>query len=231
MNNMPLPQNTSAEAEILGAILNDSRALETALALITADDFYETRHRRIFRAMEELSGKSKKVDAITVGEYIGKDLISIGGTTYLTELMGSCFTSANIKEHSLIVKDKSNKRELIEIANKIRSRAYGDVEAESLLSEAQDMLLKVSSYEASEVVGVSDISIKALENMERNYKNGGGIVGLSTGIRNLDDMLLGMKPADYIIIAGRPSMGKTALMLTLFQNVAKKETRQHLYFR
>lgn len=226
------PHSLEAESGVIGTILNNSQAMDFVQEIINSEDFYKESHKIIFKAMEELKQKGSAIDILTIGELLKNKLNQIGGLSYLTQIMSSYFTTSNIKEYALIVRDKSNRRKIINAANDMLLQAYeeGKTDTCSILNETQDKLLKINSFKSTDICPVFEVATSTMEMLKKYYKNGGGFSGLRTGLRDLDNMVMGMNPADYIVIAARPSMGKTALMLSIGVNVCKKEGKSVLIF-
>ena len=223
MNNVTaLPNSIEAERGVIGTILNNNQAMDIALELITPEDFYRENHKVIFKALVNLHEKNAAMDLLTVSEQLKDGLKEIGGITYLSQLMGAYTPTSSIKEYALIVKDKSNKRKIIKIANEMMLDACNNSSVEDILNKAESKILDINSYKDSEIVTAKTVAMNAYEKIEENYNKGGGLAGLATGIKSIDNMTGGLEPGDYVILAARPSMGKSAMMLEISENVAKQ---------
>ena len=218
-----LPHNIEAERGVIGTIFNNNQTIDTALELVSTQDFYKEKHKTIFKAITELYEKGLAVDMLTVAEQLKDKLIEADGITYLSELTGSYIATSNIKEYALIVKDKSNKRKIIKVANEMLMAAYNNIETEDILNTTENKILDINSYKVSDISSAETVVLNAYKKVEENYKKGGGLTGLATKIKSIDNMTGGLEKGDYIILAARPSMGKTAMMLEIAENVAKQK--------
>jgi len=228
------PQNIEAEQSILGAILQENSALDRAIELITADDFYKESHRRIFQSMIALSETGEAMDIITLPEALRKsgDLDRVGGVSYVTSLVGFVPNAANIRYHCKIVREKAILRNLINTATNIVTKGYEDSndvdefldEAERTIFEIAEKKIKLSYFSAKDIVKDS------FEMIERLYDRKEMITGVPTGFTELDELTAGLQPSDLIIVAGRPSMGKTAFCLNMASHVAIEKKTPVLIF-
>ena len=217
------PQNIEAEQSVLGSILLDNNALTTALELLVSDDFYKDSHRRIFFAMSELFDKSEPIDIITLSDYlkIKGDLETVGGSQYLASLVTMVPTSANIRFHSRIVREKAMLRNLLQSVTDIAVNVYeSELDAEELVDYAEktifdisDKRIKTSFTTLKEVIKDSFLMIEHL------YDRKEAVTGVPSGFQGLDDLTTGFQKSDLIVIGGRPSMGKTAFSLNIAQHV------------
>jgi len=223
------PQNIEAEQAVLGAILIENNALYKAIELLGVNDFYKEAHRRIFLAMLELSEKNEAIDLVTLTEYLRKknDLEIVGGATYLSFLSNAVPTAANIRYHSRIVREKALLRNLISTATEIITRGYEDSQdVEELLDYAENAIFSISEKKIRpSFIAVKDIIPNSFETIERLSERKELVTGISTGFHNLDALTSGFQPSDLIIVAGRPSMGKTAFCLCIAQHVGIKLKR------
>ncbi|HEY4485408.1 MAG TPA: replicative DNA helicase [Nitrospiria bacterium] len=217
------PQNIEAEQSVLGAILIDNAALNKALELIIPEDFYREAHRRIFTAILDLNERNEAVDLITLSEDLRKknQLESVGGAAYLSSLVNSIPTAANMRQHARIVHEKAILRNLISIATDIAAQGYEDSRrVEELLDQAERSIFGISERKIKpSFVPVKEIIKGSFETIERLYEKKERVTGVPTGFEKLDDMTSGLQPSDLIVIAGRPSMGKTALALCIAQHM------------
>lgn len=217
------PQNIEAEQSVLGAILIDNNGLTSALELLDHNDFYKDSHRRIFDAMIELYDKNEPIDIITLTDQLRRknDLEAVGGTGYLTSLVSMVPTSANVRYHSKIVREKSMMRGLLRSVTDIASNVYeGDLDVEELMDFAEktvfdlsDRRIKVSFVKLKEVIKDS------FQMIEQLYDRKDTITGVPSGFSALDELTTGFQKSDLIIVGGRPSMGKTAFSLNIAQHV------------
>jgi replicative DNA helicase len=218
------PQNLEAETSVLGAVLLENEALNRVLEILQEDDFYRNAHRRIFSAILHLYEHSEPVDLITLSEILKTrgELDDVGGVEYLNSLANAVPTAANISYYAKIIKEKAILRKLINRATEIVSQSYsnsGDVDefidqAERTIFEISEDRVRPSFYP------IKDLIKSSFKTIERLYEKRQLITGVPTGFQRLDELTSGLQPSDLIIIAGRPSMGKTALALNIAQNAS-----------
>ena len=225
MDRVP-PHNTEAEASVLGAIFLEPQALITASEILIADDFYHIAHQKIFQTMLNLSDQGISIDFVTVTEELSakKELEDVGGLSYITELTNAVPTAANISHYAKIVEEKAILRRLIRVASKIADDGYTrEDEVEVLLAEAEKKMLEVSNRKnAGDFKHVKDVLVQTFDNIEQLQARDGDVTGIPTGFRDLDKMTAGFQRNDLIIVAARPSVGKTAFALNVAQSVAVK---------
>lgn len=218
------PQNIEAEQAVLGAMLIDKEAIAKATEVLSADDFYREAHRVIFSAMLELYNKNEAVDMVTVTEILKRDnkLEDIGGIAYITSLANVVLTAANVKYHAEIVAEKSVLRQLVRVSTEIAARGYeANEDVGTLLDTAESRILEISNRKKkNDFTAINDILMDSVQSIESLLQNKGGLTGLPAGFADLDKLTSGLHPSDFIILAARPSMGKTALALNIVQNVA-----------
>ncbi len=218
------PQNIEAEQAVLGAMLIDKEAIAKATELLSADDFYREAHRVIFSAMLELYNKNEAVDMVTVTEILKRDnkLEDIGGIAYITSLANVVLTAANVKYHAEIVAEKSVLRQLVRVSTEIAAMGYeANDDVGTLLDTAESRILEISNRKKkADFTPINDILMDSVQSIESLLQNKGGLTGLPAGFADLDKLTSGLHPSDFIILAARPSMGKTALALNIVQNVA-----------
>lgn len=218
------PQNIEAEQAVLGAMLIDKEAIAKATEVLSADDFYREAHRVIFSAMLELYNKNEAVDMVTVTEILKRDnkLEDIGGIAYITSLANVVLTAANIKYHAEIVAEKSVLRQLVRVSTEIAAMGYeANDDVGTLLDTAESRILEISNRKKkADFTPINDILMDSVQSIESLLQNKGGLTGIPAGFADLDKLTSGLHPSDFIILAARPSMGKTALALNIVQNVA-----------
>lgn len=213
------PQNIEAEQSVLGAILLDNEAINHALEILTDEDFYRDAHREIFRAMAALSDRNQPVDAITLTESLKtKGLLEqVGGVGYIAELADAVPTAANVAYYARIVREKAVLRSLASIATSIAASAYdqpGDVE--QFLDEAEHRIFEISERRIRPAFhSMSELTRESIKLLERLYESRELVTGVPTGFTDLDIITAGLQPSDLIVLAARPSMGKTALALNI----------------
>ena len=218
------PHSIEAERSVLGGLMLDSDAWDRVSALITGDDFYRSEHRPIFRAMEGLVGQNKPLDIVTLAESLELqgELDTVGGLTYLTELASSTPTASNVAAYAEIVQERSTVRKLIGVAHEIAESGFNPQGRDSarLIDEAESKVFKIGDERPSRggPEGVRPLLTKAIEKIDELYLTKGALTGISTGFQDLDAITSGLQPSDLVIIAGRPSMGKTALMMNIAES-------------
>lgn len=223
--NIP-PQNIEAEQCVLGAVLLENEALPKALELLRPEDFYRESHRQIFKAMAELFEKNEPADIITLTELLKRKnkLEESGGASYLVELSEKIPTAANIEYYAKIVRQKSILRSLINSATQIAARAANDQEdIEDLLDFSEKTIFSIAEQQIKPSYHpLRNILKTTFKELERLYEKKQLVTGVPSGFSDLDAMTSGFQPADLIIVAGRPSMGKTAFCLNIAQYAASE---------
>jgi len=220
------PQNTEAEQAILGAVLLNKDALILVSEIISPEDFYRTSHQKIFRSMLDLSESGQPVDLITLTSDLQtkKLLEEIGGVSYLTDLANAVPTAANVEYYAKIVEEKAVLRRLIRAATEIASTSYIENEdVQDILGDAEKRILEISQKKYSDgFIPIKDVLMETIDRIEFLQQNKGEITGTPSGFNDLDKMTSGFQKSDLIIIAARPSVGKTAFALNVAQNVAAR---------
>ncbi|WP_447974348.1 replicative DNA helicase [Nitrospira sp. Kam-Ns4a] len=218
------PQNLEAEQSVLGAVLLDNAALAKAMELLTEDDFYRTAHKKIFQAMLELSEHGEVIDLITLSEHLKTrgELEAVGGAAYLAELVQVVPSAANIRYHSKIVRDKAMLRGLIGTATEVIARGYeGTGSVDELLEFAERSIFGLAQGKISRSFAeMKQLILEGINRVDELYKKKEQITGIPTGFLDLDAITAGLQPSDLVVIAGRPSMGKTSLALGMVQTAA-----------
>src|SRR3972149_5740686 len=218
------PQNLEAESSVLGGILLDNEAINRVLELLTPEDFYRETHRKIFRAMIGLSDRNEPVDLITLSDFLKArgELEAVGGTAYLASLADLVPTAANIGHYARIVREKAVLRHLISAATEIAGRGFEEQgNVDEFLDTAEKIIFDISEKKIkSSFVMVGDIIKDSIKTVERLYERKEMVTGVPTGFKDLDELTAGLQPSELIIIAGRPSMGKTAFALNIATNAA-----------
>jgi replicative DNA helicase len=213
------PQNLEAEQSVLGAILLDNDAINQAIEILNFDDFYREGHREIFRAMAGLVDQTRPVDAITLTEALRTQnvLEAIGGPGYIAELAATVPTAANVGYYARIVREKSVLRRLASTATEIASGAYdAPSDVEQYLDEAEHRVFEISEHRIRQSFHtMKEVTRASIALLERLYERKELVTGVPTGFTDLDRLTAGLQPSDLVIIAARPSMGKTALALNL----------------
>jgi len=218
------PQNLEAEQSVLGGILIENEAINRVMEILDPDDFYRDAHRKIFNALINLSERDEPADLITLTNELRKidQLDSIGGASYVASLIDSVPTAANIEYYAKIVKEKSILRKLIQTSTEIVTQSYedrGDIEV--FLDEAERAIFDISEKRVRpSFFSIRDVVKESFKTIERLFQKKELVTGVPSGFKELDRMTAGFQPSDLIIIAGRPSMGKTAFCLNVAQYAA-----------
>ncbi len=223
------PHSVEAEQSVLGGLLLEASALDRIVDLISADDFYRQEHRLIYRQIVRLSEQAKPVDVITVAEAleISGELEKVGGLPYLGSLAQNVPSAANIRRYGEIVRERSIMRKLAEVGTDIAASSYNPSgrDAAQLLDEAERKVLEIAeagSRGQQGFIAMPPLLTQVVERIETLYgrDNPSDITGTATGFTDLDRLTSGLQPGELIIVAGRPSMGKTALAINIAENVA-----------
>lgn len=228
------PQNIEAEQSVLGAMLIDKDAIGKVTEILTADDFYRESHKIIFNAMLDIYNKNESVDLITVIDALRRSnkLSDIGGVAYVTSIADMVLTAANVKYHADIVAEKSVLRQLIRAATDIAVMGYeSSDDVGTLVDKAEQMILNISNRKKSFVfTPINEVLMESVQQIEKLASNKGELTGIPTGFSDLDKLTNGLHRSDFIILAARPSMGKTAFALNVVQNVAIRAQKSVAFF-
>ena len=219
------PQSLEAEEAVLGAMMIDDAAANKAIGLLKSSSyFYKEAHRKIFEAMLVLSEESNPIDTVSVSNELKKkkSLKSVGGLYYLTGLVDKVPTAANIETYASIVKEKGILRDLISASHYMSKKAFESGEdVASILDEAEQSIFSLTQQKDNKLFQhIKPIFTEAIQNLEKMQSKKGSVVGVPSGIIDLDNVTAGFRKSDLIVIAGRPSMGKTALALSVARNAA-----------
>ena len=221
-----LPHNLEAERSVLGAILLHNDAFNLAAEVIDSHDFFRDAHRRIFDKMVKLAERGDAIDLVTLKEELGRsgDLEEVGGPAYITALVDGVPRSMNIEHYARIIKEKATLRSLIFSANKILATAYeAEEEADAILDQAEHAIFAIADDNVRDgFVSLRDLARGSLETIEKLHARKELVTGVPSGFADLDAMTSGFQSSDLIIVAGRPSMGKTSLVLNVAQHVGTK---------
>ena len=221
------PNNIEAEQSVLGAMLLDKEAISTATEFITGDDFYREAHKEIFEAIVDIYNRGEPVDLITLTEKLKtrNTLEAVGGITFLTNLMDAVPTTHNVKYYAKIVEDKSLLRKLIKSSNEIIQKSYqAEEDIGEIIDDAEKGIFNISLNRSTQgFVHLKNILNANFDRIEQLYLNKGKITGVPTGFHDLDNKLSGLQKSDLILIAARPSMGKSSFMMNIVQHAAVRE--------
>src|SRR5437667_2517157 len=220
----PMPQNLDAERSILGAILLDNHALNAAIENIKPEDFFLEQHRRVFNQMIALGESQQAIDLVTLTESLHRvgELEASGGAPYLAALADGMPRVSNVEHYARIVREKALLRNLIHATHNIQQRALeGEDGADTILDNAESSIFALAEDRVKAgLIPVKDIVRDNFERLEKIFREGKSITGISTGYGELDKLLSGLQPSELIILAARPSQGKTALALNFAENIA-----------
>jgi replicative DNA helicase len=218
------PHSEEAELAVLGSMLSSKDAVSKSIQWLTSDVFYKDAHGKIFSAMELLFDKGEPVDTVSVIDLLkkNKELESVGGTYFVTGLVESVPTAAHVERYSKIVMEKALLRRLITLSHSISKEAYDDSQdvADILDTVEQSIFSITQNRLKGGFTQINNIVVDALEKLELIRAGGGSVIGVPSGLLDLDDITSGFQDGDLIIIAGRPGMGKTALALSMIRNAA-----------
>jgi replicative DNA helicase len=230
------PHSTEAEQSIIGGLLLDNQVWDKISTKLCETDFYRTEHRVLFRAIIELARKNQPFDVVTLLDTLKStnELDDAGGETYLFELANNTPSVANVSAYADIVREKSVQRQLITVAGEVADLAYnpGGREVPEILDFAETKVFAIAEQTGSNdgPESIKSILVKAVERIDALYHNGDAVTGLATGLSDLDEMTSGLQPSDLIIVAGRPSMGKTSLVMNMAEHAAIKAANPVLVF-
>jgi len=228
------PQSKDAEQSVLGSMIIDKEAIFAAAELLTEEDFYSTAHQKIFSGIIGLSEKGEPVDIVTLSEELQSRqcLEEIGGRTYLVSLANSVPTAANVRYHSQIVREKAILRSLIQAATGIVTRSFDSPpNVDEFLDEAEQLIFEIGRRGKHQgFASLKDVLVQAFDRIEKLYDEKKGVTGLSTGFTDLDRLTSGLQNSDLVVIAARPSMGKTTLALNMAQQIAVREKKATAFF-
>ncbi|MFO2511074.1 replicative DNA helicase [Legionella pneumophila serogroup 2] len=230
------PHSVEAEQSIIGGLMLDNQVWDKVSNKLCETDFYRTEHRILFRAISALAKKDQPFDVVTLLDALKtrNELDDAGGEAYLFELANNTPSVANVTAYADIVREKSVQRQLIAVATEIADSAYNPAgrEVPELLDMAETKVFAIGEQTASDggPENIKSILVRAVEKIDALYHNGDAITGLATGLSDLDEMTSGLQPSDLIIVAGRPSMGKTTLVMNMAEHAAIKASKPVLVF-
>lgn len=229
-----MPHSIEAEQSVVGAMLMDKDAILTAAEIVSGQDFYQTAYGVIFDSMVELFNEGKPVDLVTLQERLKEKDVppEIASLEFVRDLVSAVPTSANVKYYAQIVADKSMLRKLIKLNDEISNTCYAGKESlEAILETTEKSMFQLlQQRNTGEYVPIRQVVLNALDRIEKASKSKGTVTGIPTGFIDLDYKLSGLQPSDLILVAARPSMGKTAFVLNIAQYVAFKKDRATVIF-
>ena len=228
------PYSLEAEQTVIGSMLMSREAVYTATEYVSEDDFYTPEQRTAFAAIYTLFRENRSIDLITVQDQLNKmgKLEEVGGIEYLTNISLNVPTSAHVKEYARIVQEKSVLRRLIRSANDIAADSFeGKEKLEEILNKAEERIFNIiQNRRTSDLVLIKSLISPALDSIARAYGQHGAVTGLPSGFIDLDHMTAGFQPSDLILVAARPSMGKSSFVLNITQYAAVKEKKSVAFF-
>src|ERR671914_1242937 len=221
------PHSIEAEQSVLGGLMLDNEAWDPVADRVSEQDFYRSDHRLIFRAIAALANEGKPYDIVTLSEWLAaKNLLEkAGGLVYLALLTETTPSAANIAAYADIVRERSVLRQLIRVGTEIGNSAYHTEgrTSEQLLDQAEQLVFEIADQQARERLGfkpIKELLTKALARIDTLFQQDSPITGVATGFTDFDQLTAGLQPSDLIIVAGRPSMGKTAFAMNIAEHVA-----------
>lgn len=228
------PQNIEAEVGVLGSMLLDNDTVNLAMQMLCKDSFYKTSHKEIFQTLVDLYDRNRAVDLVLLKEELKKRslLEKVGGIEYLMELEESVPTAANIEYYARIVQEKAVKRSLIDAAVRIQKDSYEETyDPDVLLDKAESLVFEIGQKKASvPSAKLCELLKITFDQIEKYHDKKGRLTGLPTGFPDLDDITCGLQPSELIVVAGRPSMGKTSLALNILHHVGVVENKPAVLF-
>jgi len=228
------PQNIEAEMAVLGSMMIDEEAINHAIEIIDENCFYKTAHKEIFDCIVQLFGRNKAVDLITLSEELKKNqkLDQIGGVSYLTMLANAVPTAANVLHYSRIVKEKSILRALINHATQIVAESFdSDTNVDEVLDKAERLIFEISDRRIEgSFIPIKDVIRSSIETIDRLYQQKAHVTGVPTGFIDFDIKTAGLQNSDLIIIAGRPSMGKSAFAISMAEYMGVEDNYPVAFF-
>ena len=230
------PHSIEAEQAVLGGLMLDNDAWERVLDQVSDSDFYRHDHRLIFRAIHTLAERNQPFDVVTLSEQLDKEgrLSQVGGLAYLGELAKNTPSVANIKAYAGIIRERATLRNLISISSEIADSAYAPQgrTGEEILDEAERLIFQIAEArpKTGGPIGVNEILTKAIDRIDTLFNSPDAITGITTGFTDLDAQTSGLQPADLVIVAGRPSMGKTTFAMNMVENALLRSDKAILVY-
>ena len=222
-----MPSSAETEQAVIGSILMDKDEMMNVADILVPDDFYQSEYRMIYQAMVQINSEGRPVDIVTVHEQLKSMNVppEVSSLDFMIEVVNSVATSANAKHYAKIVKEKSLLRKVIKVNEAIMEECYaGHESADAILEETEKQLFKLlQSRGAEDITPIKDVVMEAINRIEAASKQSGSVTGVPTGFTDLDYRTAGLQPSDMILIAARPSMGKTAFALNLAAHAACKK--------
>ena len=222
-----MPNSLEAEQSVVGSMIMDRQAIITAGEMLNEDDFYHRQYGIMFAVMIDMNNEGKSVDIVTLQERLKEKNVppEVYSVEHLRDLFNSVPTSANIRQYAGIVKDKAILRNIIRVNDGIATQCYaGESKTEDILADTEKKIFELVKNKGDhEYTPIDKVVLEALDRIQAAAKNRGNVTGVPTGFTDLDNYLSGLQPSDFILVAARPSMGKTAFVLNVAENVAIKQ--------
>lgn len=224
MINKPLPHNSMVEKELLSMIIQKNDIFAELIGMLVPEDFYVGIHSMIYKKMLSLYSRDVPIDVQTIVNNIDRDTLqSIGGVTFLADLSVAAISTANYKHYAKMIKNSSHKRKIIKGCMEAMATAFDDTDVEPLkiVDDLENKFITMNSHEQEGTVNAFELMESTIDLIEDGYKNGGKTTGITTGYKSLDKAINGLIKKDFLLIAARPSMGKTALIMNIANNIPK----------
>lgn len=222
-----MPNSLEAEQSVVGSMIMDKQAIITAGEMLVADDFYHNQYGVMFQTMVDMNNEGRPVDIVTLQERLKEKNVSaeVYSLEFIRDLLAAVPTSANIRQYAGIVKDKSILRNIIRVNDSIANDCYaGTQKTEDILADTEKKIFDLVKNKGNhEYKPIDKVVLEALDKISTAAKNRGVVTGVPTGFKDLDSYLSGLQPSDFVLVAARPSMGKTAFVLNVAENVAIKQ--------
>lgn len=229
-----VPHSQEAEQSVIGAMLRDKEAVSTAAEILIPDDFYQKQYSLMFDAMRDLYNHDQPVDIVTLSEKLKTNNVpaEVYDISVIRDIVMTVPTSANVRSYCNIVKEKSILRRLIKVNEEIANMCYaGDEEVDDILGQTEQKIFKLlETRNTGDSESIASVALKVLENIQVAAKNGGQVTGISTGFYDLDYKTAGLQKSDLILVAARPSMGKTAFVLNILDTVGVRQHKPCMIF-
>lgn len=223
--------NLNAEKSVIGSILLKNDSICEVIDILEPENFYSSKHKIIFKKLKEMYESNIAADVVTLCDKLGESLKEVGGMTYISELINSSVTAVNIKKHGEIIKEKANYRDILKIFNTSLDKLTKGKEApEDVVYYAQNSLLNLKTVGVKEKEDMGEIMQEFLDTLQARYEKGGELQGIKSGYNSIDKMLGGFQKEDLIILAARPSMGKTTMAVNIVLNSAFKGGAKVAFF-
>lgn len=223
------PSNPDAERSVIGGVLAEANGLERVAEIVQPEDFYLANHQIIFTAILHVSESTTTVDIITVADHLGGDLERVGGLPALGDMVSNCPALSNLAAYAEIVKRDARLRQMITVGREITDNAYSLGDADEVEAKAMEALL-TTTPDGKKINDINSVLEQAINTIDLRYNSKGTMTGLPTGFEALDERTLGLQDTDLIVLAGRPSMGKTTLALNIAEHASQKENKQVMIF-